>query len=199
MRVGRSLYNYLLQKKCIFIVSFSRHRHTHTLRTRLSTRMTVTTNHTVTSASPQNWTLLDSNSSDRSKLEDLARSSFLRLMPIIVLCALLAVLGTIGNSLSVYIFLVRMRRNFLNDLFILLSGTSLLACAFCLPGEIFDLYNPYIYPSLTMCKIGRLVNLLISFIYYLMILNCFFLAMSKNITVDVEKKIPQKIKKNLPI
>ncbi|RUS81226.1 hypothetical protein EGW08_011020 [Elysia chlorotica] len=115
--------------------------------------MAVTADPTLTSPSPANWTSGDTLS-ERSVLEQLARASFLRLMPIVVLCALLSVLGTIGNSLSVYIFLVRMRRNLLNDLFILLCGSGVLACALCLPGEIFDMYNPYIYPSGRLCKAG---------------------------------------------
>ncbi|GFS22943.1 alpha-2 adrenergic receptor [Elysia marginata] len=115
--------------------------------------MTTVSEHNTTPLTPLNSTLSQNN--EHFVLEDIAWTNFRKLLPIILLFALLAILGTIGNSLSVYIFLVRMRRSFLNDLFILLSGTSLLACAVCLPGEIFDLYHAYIYPSLTLCKVGR--------------------------------------------
>lgn len=108
--------------------------------------------------SANSWTRPET--SNQTILESMAWTNFLRLMPNVLFCAMLAVVGTIGNILSIYVFMSHMRRNFMNDLFILLSGTSLLACAVCLPGEIFDMYYAYVYPSAVTCKVGRYFNLL---------------------------------------
>ncbi|GFO05838.1 alpha-1a adrenergic receptor [Plakobranchus ocellatus] len=116
--------------------------------------MTAPPHHTTISALCQNSSY--HTRSDQALLEDLARTNFTRLVPTIVFLCVLGAVGTCGNSLSMYIFVVRMRRSFLNDLFILLSGTSLLTCALSIPGEIIDFYFIYIYSAETFCKMNSL-------------------------------------------
>ncbi|XP_005107125.1 uncharacterized protein LOC101854043 [Aplysia californica] len=87
---------------------------------------------------------------------------FQKLIPTIVFCVVLSVVGTLGNSVAIYIFSAKMTRNVMNNLFIFLSAVSLFACSVCLPLEVVDIRNYFLYPSLVCCKITRFFNTYVS-------------------------------------
>ncbi|CAG5122784.1 unnamed protein product [Candidula unifasciata] len=85
--------------------------------------------------------------------------TFKTLIPTVSFCWVLVILGVAGNALSIHIFVTRMPKNLQNELFILLSVFNLLACGVCLPLDILDMRNMYLYPSIVLCKIARFLNM----------------------------------------
>uniref|UniRef100_A0A2C9KRF5 G-protein coupled receptors family 1 profile domain-containing protein n=1 Tax=Biomphalaria glabrata TaxID=6526 RepID=A0A2C9KRF5_BIOGL len=102
------------------------------------------------------------NISEEKRLEILKAISHReleRLIPSIVILSIFSLTGTVGNSVSVYVFASRMKRNFQNNLFIYLCSMNIMACAVCVPGDIVDLVFAFNYPSTEICKATRFFNL----------------------------------------
>lgn len=103
-----------------------------------------------------------SNLTDDEKLAILTKINdevYQKLIPTISICASFSIIGTIGNSLSVYLFASRMKRNFQNNLFILVCSVNLMACAVCITADMADLRYMYMYPSIIACKVTRFCNM----------------------------------------
>ncbi|XP_059149968.1 uncharacterized protein LOC131936888 [Physella acuta] len=103
-----------------------------------------------------------SNLTDAEKSAILSKINdevYQKLIPTISICASFSIIGTIGNSLSVYLFASRMKRNFQNNLFILVCSVNLMACAVCITADMADLRYMYMYPSVVACKVTRFCNM----------------------------------------
>ncbi|XP_071123233.1 thyrotropin-releasing hormone receptor-like [Mytilus edulis] len=79
-----------------------------------------------------------------------------RIVPIVYL-TILCILGTIGNLLIMYVYLIKFRRKATHRTFIVaLAIADFLVCSFAIPFEIFQMTREYTFNAEWLCKFFRM-------------------------------------------
>lgn len=79
----------------------------------------------------------------------------LRYFPVFVFIVIIMVVGTIGNTLVLFVYCKRFRNTSSNYFIVSMAVFDLLACVIGLPTELYDLRNSYTFYNSTVCKIFR--------------------------------------------
>ena len=80
------------------------------------------------------------------------------LLPAIICLALLMLVGSVGNSLSVYIFGWKLKRTTQNCLFMWLGVFDMVSCLIGIPSEIVDMAQYFLYENAVACKVSAVVR-----------------------------------------
>ena len=98
----------------------------------------------------------------RQSLRSLEDASALDLLPTLVLLGLLAFLGLVGNSLSLYVYYTRFKPSSTRTYILAMSVFDLLFSGFSMPGEILDLRFSLTYDNAWLCAMERFVTMFIT-------------------------------------
>ncbi|BFZ05799.1 hypothetical protein BsWGS_08838 [Bradybaena similaris] len=82
-----------------------------------------------------------------------------RLLPAVVVLAVLMSMGVVGNILVLFMYTCKSKRGTVTLFIQALAVFDLLSCCVAIPGEIIDMTNNYTFGSHSLCKIMRTVNL----------------------------------------
>ncbi|XP_021375030.1 C3a anaphylatoxin chemotactic receptor-like [Mizuhopecten yessoensis] len=80
-----------------------------------------------------------------------------RLPTVVYLCVLI-ILGVLGNSVVIFVYIFRYSRSDLRLYILCLAVLDMLACCVSMPAELVDNYWPYMFYSDAFCKIQRFIG-----------------------------------------
>ncbi|XP_052258586.1 neuromedin-U receptor 1-like [Dreissena polymorpha] len=112
-------------------------------------------NHTddTSSMPPETSTL--SPSEEAALLEQYNQEQAIRYLPVFVFLIIILVIGTIGNSLVLFVYCKMFRKTSSNYFIVAMAIFDLLACVIGLPTELYDLRYSLTFYSGAICKIFR--------------------------------------------
>ncbi|KAK6181552.1 hypothetical protein SNE40_009383 [Patella caerulea] len=89
-------------------------------------------------------------------------------VPVIVFLFIIMIVGAVGNVIVIIVYTFLTERTVATFYILIVALVDMVCCCFCLPFQIYDLWNPYINSLPTLCRINRFVenftNLLNGFI-----------------------------------
>ena len=77
--------------------------------------------------------------------------------PVVIFISFFMFVGIVGNSLTLYIYLFRMKSSTLQIFLVHLGFVDMLGCCLCVPLSMVYLILPYTYPSDFLCKLRALI------------------------------------------
>lgn len=90
-----------------------------------------------------------------SKLSHYNRLQALRYFPVFVFLMIILIVGTVGNSLVLFVYRNRFRKTSSNYFIVTMAIFDLLACVIGLPIELYDLLHSFSFENSAVCKIFR--------------------------------------------
>ena len=109
------------------------------------------------------------NQDQNETRNDLNADGFEYTKPVVIFISFFMFVGIVGNSLTLYIYLFRMKSSTLQILIIHLGFVDMLGCCLSVPLSMVDLILPFMYPSDFLCKIQYFI------LYYTCIASSFSL------------------------
>ena len=97
------------------------------------------------------------NQDQNETINDLNAYIFEYNKAVVIFMSFFMFVGIVGNSLTLYIYLFRMKSSTLQIFIVHLGFVDMLGCCLSVPLEMVDLILPYMYPSDFICKLQVLI------------------------------------------
>ena len=97
------------------------------------------------------------NQDQNKTINDLNADVFEYTKPLLIFISFFMFVGIVGNSLTLYIYLFRMKSSTLQIFIVHLGFVDMLGCCLCVPLSMVYLILPYTYPSDFLCKLRVLI------------------------------------------
>ncbi|XP_050406737.2 orexin receptor type 2 [Patella vulgata] len=101
-----------------------------------------------------NETLVDANYNS-TLLYELNHARMIFNIPVIVFLFINMFVGAMGNILVITVYIFFSERTVATYYISIVAFIDMVSCCFCLPFQIYDLWNPYINSLSTLCRIDR--------------------------------------------
>lgn len=110
-----------------------------------------------------NNTMNVSNYTNVPDLEEIEKEYFHeRGIPGVIFLSILSIVGVVGNVHMLIVLLLKTKKTLFTEYYSLMYAIDLIACAACMPFEIYDIRFMYTFGSLKACKFFRFFNLAVS-------------------------------------
>ncbi|XP_060071696.1 C3a anaphylatoxin chemotactic receptor-like [Ylistrum balloti] len=101
---------------------------------------------------------MSANISQVLTLQEISHHESKQRLPTVVYLCVLIVLGILGNSVVLFVYIFRYSRSDLRLYILCLAVLDMLACCVSMPAELVDNYWPYMFYSDIFCKIQRFIG-----------------------------------------
>ncbi|XP_059175222.1 cannabinoid receptor 2-like [Physella acuta] len=91
-------------------------------------------------------------------LEDLQNDVTLQMIPAMTYLVLLGVIGLIGNSLVLFVYSRKFRRNPTRIFILAIASFDIVTNTVVIPGEIYDMFHIYDFNFPYLCKVRLFFN-----------------------------------------
>ena len=97
------------------------------------------------------------NQDQNKTINDLNADEFEYTKPVVIFMSFFMFVGIVGNSLTLYIYLFRMKISTLQIFIVYLGFVDMIGCCLSVPLAMIYLILPYMYPSDFLCKLQMLI------------------------------------------
>ena len=97
------------------------------------------------------------NQDQNKTINDLNADEFEYTKPVVIFISFFMFVGIVGNSLTLYIYLFRMKSSTLQIFLVHLGFVDMIGCCLSVPLSMIYLILPYMYPSDFLCKLQVLI------------------------------------------